>query len=448
MKILIILIIIILCIHKYKVYRKGFKSMNLLELLEFNLKLLLINAAGLTDINKTGSILLKLLTDDTTLVKFNRRLREKYGPVVSTYIITKSNFYYILDASFAKQMLIDSPHLFGPGKMKEHFFRQFMPNNVGISRCSMKADRCPWNKMRQFNDAALGSVEMTPFYKCIGDIVKNSITTPLLNVYDFKQFSNRVAAESIYGSKDDTQNNENAELIKTFMSSIDDNLLKSRFYKRYLKHLHENYETAPHCSMLHYANVYRNDAQNIIDDQIPHWFAPFVFMFSYLVPNLLCVILNFKEIYTKIMNEMDNFDLLSKSTYLHYCVIEHIRLFNTININLQRTVEQDMNYYGYDFKKGDQLFIGFANILRDNSLFNNPDDFIPERWASKPSEEQKIVFSVGPQQCPSRNISPVYYKAIIYHLLKNYSYKVESPKLKNKTLYFINPYNIRFSAEN
>ena len=25
-----------------------------------------------------------------------------------------------------------------------------------------------------------------------------------------------------------------------------------------------------------------------------------------------------------------------------------------------------MDYHGYHFKKGDQLFIGFANILRDN----------------------------------------------------------------------------------
>ena len=49
----------------------------------------------------------------------------------------------------------------------------------------------------------------------------------------------------------------------------------------------------------------------------------------------MCVILNFRDIYDKIIIEInsDNFDLYSKNTYLHYCVIEHIRLFKVSNIN-------------------------------------------------------------------------------------------------------------------
>ena len=103
-----------------------------------------------------------------------------------------------------------------------------------------------------------------------------------------------------------------------------------------------------------------------------------------------------------------------------------------------------MDYHGYSFKQGDQLFMGFANILRDETLFKNPDEYNPDRWLNKPIEEQNIVFGIGPQQCPSRNISPVYYKAIIYNLFKNYSYKLFQPKLTNRNLYFINPYNIKF----
>ena len=92
-----------------------------------------------------------------------------------------------------------------------------------------------------------------------------------------------------------------------------------------------------------------------------------------------------------------------------------------------------------------EYFILFSSILRDEKLFNNPDKFIPERWYGKSIEQQDFVFGVGPQQCPSKRISPIFYKAIIYHLLTNYKYKSVQPILKSRELHFINPYKIRFS---
>lgn len=142
----------------------------------------------------------------------------------------------------------------------------------------------------------------------------------------------------------------------------------------------------------------------------------------------------------------ENHNIYAKDTYLQYCVIEHIRLFNPININIQRTVEQDMNYDNVEFKKGDQLFILFSSILRNGAEFYKPDYFIPDRWESKSIESQDIVFGIGPQQCPSKQITPIFYKSILYHLLKTYNYKNVSPKLENNNLYFINPYEIKFSV--
>ena len=100
------------------------------------------------------------------------------------------------------------------------------------------------------------------------------------------------------------------------------------------------------------------------------------------LPNLLCIILNFEDIYEKLLSEINykEFDIHNKNTFLHYCVIEHIRLFNTININIQRTVKHDMIYNGIKFKENDQIFILFSSILRNKEEFHNPDYFIPERW--------------------------------------------------------------------
>ena len=139
-----------------------------------------------------------------------------------------------------------------------------------------------------------------------------------------------------------------------------------------------------------------------------------------------------------------DFDIYNTNSYLHFCVIEHIRLFNTNNINIQRTSKYDMKYYGIELKKGQQLFILLSNILRDNKLFHNPDKFIPERWENKNVTEQDIVFGIGPQICPSKKISPILYKAIIIKLL-TYKLKCVYPILKSKQIYYINPHSIRFS---
>ena len=104
-----------------------------------------------------------------------------------------------------------------------------------------------------------------------------------------------------------------------------------------------------------------------------------------------------------------------------------------------------MIYEDINFKRGEQIFILFSSILRDEKMFDNPDNFIPERWYGKSVEQQDFVFGVGPQQCPTKRISPIFYKAILYNLLMNYKYKSTQPILKSRELYFINPYKIRFS---
>ena len=75
--------------------------MNPFEQLEFNIKLFLINNAGLIYLNKFGIKLLQTLTTDPMLIKMHRILHRKYGPIIKTYIITKNTHYYILDPDLA-----------------------------------------------------------------------------------------------------------------------------------------------------------------------------------------------------------------------------------------------------------------------------------------------------------------------------------------------------------
>jgi len=419
--------------------------MTLSELVEYNLKLYLIKNAGLVYMYKTGSRLLETLTSDPILIKMHRRLHKKYGSIVLTYIITKSRNYYILDPSLAKSILKDSPYLFSAGDIKEEFFKSVMPYNLGISKCTSKQS-CPWKKRRVFNEEVLGTNSINPFFYCIPDIISKNITKPLLNIKDFKEAAFKIVSDTVYG-----KDGKNVDILKQFIPEVNktSDLTKTPFYKEYLQQLSKDYRDPPRCSLLHYAKLYQNSSWEVTKDQVPHWFAPLTFIISFLIPNLLCVLLNFKNVYSRVREEISKkeFDIFSKSTYLHYCVVEHIRLFNTININIQRTVDKDMLYHGFQFKKGDQLFLLFSSILRNEKEFNNPDEYRPSRWENRTEKEQDIVFGVGPQQCPSRQISPIYYKVVLLDLLRNYEYKEAKPILNDRNLYFIDPYQISFSIK-
>lgn len=424
-------------------------TMTYLDTLKLNLKLLLINNAGIIIQHPKSIKVMQTLLSDPLLVKRHRDLNKKYGNYVNTYIGSSKN-YYILDTKLASQILTDSPYLFSAGKLKENFFKKFMPLNVGISKCSIKT-KCPWKKRREYNEKVLGTRAMTLFFKCLTEIIDTHLIKAPLLQKDFEKISYPLISNIIFGSDDKIYSDT---LRKFFYLKKDSNFQKNNYFQEYQKLLRKSYKIAPKCSLLHYAKIFNQDTKLVRDDQLPHIFGPFIFIINYLIPNLLCIILNFSDIYQKLMLEIEgnkaNYEeyIASKNTYLHHCIIEHIRLFNTININIQRTVGKTMLYHGLDLKKGEQIFILFSSILRDPIKFKDPDFYKPERWKSKSVLEQEIIFGIGPQQCPSKEITPLVYKHIIYKILKKYKLEVVKPQFKSKKLYFINPFDIEFRKKN
>lgn len=434
---LFFLILLIVLIDCNIIYEDKIPYMTILEIIEFNIKLYLIMISGIVYNNKIGCYILEFLTNDKLLLNFYNKLQKKYNNIVITFIITFSKHYFILNENMSKYILNNSPKLFGPGYIKEDSFNKFMPNNVGISKCN--ENKCPWKKRRIFNENVLGTKYYNYYLKILPNIIFNNLNKPLLNINDFKNKGFQLSSILIYGI-----NKEN--IIKDFIIKfgIKEKHFKNEklFYEKYKKSL-KNFTKN---SLLQLCKKYKNDNNNIINDQIPHFFGPFTFIISFLIPNLMCIILNFKNIYNKILLEINNekFNIFSKNTYLHYCIIEHIRLFNTININMPRTSNQSINFNDFNFKTNEQIFILFSSLLRNEKLFIKPNEYIPNRWENKSLEEQNIVFGIGPQQCPSIQITPLLYKSIIYKLLKKYKYKNIYPKLKSKEIYFINPYKINF----
>ena len=72
----IILIIILLNFHKL-LEKDNIKYMNIFELIQYNLKLYLINNSGITYLKENGSNMLDTLTNDELMIKFHRNLNNK-----------------------------------------------------------------------------------------------------------------------------------------------------------------------------------------------------------------------------------------------------------------------------------------------------------------------------------------------------------------------------------
>ena len=123
------------------------------------------------------------------------------------------------------------------GNIKDDFFKSFMPNNLGISKCN--TSKCPWKNRRQFNENVLSTNKNNNFLNCIPSIVNKNINSPLLNIDDFKNVSYNIISQSIYG---DINHNE---ILKKFTEEVEsENIMSTDFYKEYKKDLHNSYNNS------------------------------------------------------------------------------------------------------------------------------------------------------------------------------------------------------------
>jgi hypothetical protein len=422
---LIILIIILFFINYSPNY------MTLYENCYFNYLLFLISKAGIVYLDKYWSSILENFTGDHLALKNHRKLRSKYGNYVKAYIISNTTNIYILNPTIAKRILEMSPLYFDSGLIKKRLFDSIMPNNVGTSTCNKSA--CPWKKLRKFNEDVL-STNKTHSYILNYILSKIEFTTIPKDHNDWNILAFNITSNILFGDYN------SVHILRLFYKNYTKpDFLNSNEYLNYKNYIMKYIDKECLIGIMYKNSVGLSKSEFL--DQIPHIFAPSIFMVEFLIPIFLATILNSSTIFGKILKEIsNNFDIFSKSSFLHYCIIEHIRLFNTININIQRTSKFNISIDNIDFKIGDQVFILFSSILRDT--FQSGDKFIPNRWYNK-NLDQNIVFGVGSQKCVSINYTPIIYKALAIKLLP--IYKGVNTKIDiSKDLYYINPFNLVF----
>ncbi|KAK3093614.1 hypothetical protein FSP39_018126, partial [Pinctada imbricata] len=123
-------------------------------------------------------------------------------------------------------------------------------------------------------------------------------------------------------------------------------------------------------------------------------------------------------------------DDLQKMPYLKACVKESFRLVYPIPGGAVRMLDKDIVLSGYHIPKNTPLQICTGTTCRDEKYFQNPDQFLPERWLREDSERKVdpfvfVPFGHGPRNCVGQRFAEIEIHVLIAKLIKAYKVQLQ-----------------------
>ncbi|XP_046343920.2 cytochrome P450 3A9-like [Haliotis rufescens] len=122
-------------------------------------------------------------------------------------------------------------------------------------------------------------------------------------------------------------------------------------------------------------------------------------------------------------NESIDYETLSQMEYLDMVIEETSRVFPVIP-GVARTCNEDCEIDGIPFRKGMKVRVMAMSMYTDETLFPEPDRFIPERF-SKENKEKRPYYSYlpyghGPRMCVGFKFGLVLIKVALVQILRHY----------------------------
>lgn len=123
-------------------------------------------------------------------------------------------------------------------------------------------------------------------------------------------------------------------------------------------------------------------------------------------------------------DQLVNEDGLDSLPYLNAVVKESFRLHPATPLGLPRESHQPFQLQGYTLPKGTRLFINQWAVHRDPAVYDQPEEFNPERFLEGPeisiagdSQYQLIPFGAGRRNCVGLPMAQLVIRLVVAHLV-------------------------------
>jgi cytochrome P450 len=141
------------------------------------------------------------------------------------------------------------------------------------------------------------------------------------------------------------------------------------------------------------------------------------------------------EIQSTIASDEDiTVDNFKKLPYLDNVILETSRIFTSAPGMFTRETNEDTIIGGVAVKKGTLLDFGWLSIFYNPELFENPHEFIPERWEKEEYKQRQqlvsMIFSGGPRSCLGKNLALVEMRVMMIKFVQRYEQLAEAGRKK------------------
>ena len=133
------------------------------------------------------------------------------------------------------------------------------------------------------------------------------------------------------------------------------------------------------------------------------------------------------DIHQRVVDEVDTMD---KSPLLDQVLKESLRLYLPIHMGNRRVVK-DMHFTDGKVPAGERLFYSIYLTHRDRSIWENADDFCPERFehGRKTPPFSYVPFGGGPRACIGGAFGQAEARIVMARLLKTYKFEFTNHKI-------------------
>jgi hypothetical protein len=362
------------------------------------------------------------LYDDPLGIKLFNKLKYKNNKYENINIYGE-DVKIILDINLIKNILDNSPNIYGVGKLKYNFFKSFMKYNVGVSSLPK------WKKRRKLNEYVLNTNKHHQHISLFDFHIKSELQKNIpLTHNEFIKFNKLLTMKIIFGVNEIYEPIfeifDKANSIKSIlMENIN---IDKDIYNKYEKYIYKHIKNPNKNSLIYLASEYTSNHEEIFH-QIPHWIFPINGLISVHSIRLLALL----------YNHPDQLDKINDDGHIRKCILELFRLNNPVNSTFRTVIHKTD-----EFREGEQLLILNNPILRTEDIFYKPHEYHPERWNYKLEQSYyALMFNQGKQKCPGKELAiDIITIFIKYYLQLINNYK--STKMNVNYISLINPFDI------